>query len=85
MGEAGGNPDAVSDEDERAHRARLRRFSGIGFSGGLHALGRAGRDRVPDRSRARRPCVVRSGGSGVIEPLVLPHAYSHLAPLVGVA
>ena len=22
---------------------------------------------------------------GVIEPLVLPHAYSHLAPLVGVA
>lgn len=24
-------------------------------------------------------------GAGVIEPLVLPHAYSHLAPLVGVA
>ena len=23
--------------------------------------------------------------AGVIEPLVLPHAYSHLAPLVGVA
>ncbi|MGQ0732253.1 MAG: hypothetical protein ACT4QD_01210 [Acidobacteriota bacterium] len=29
---AGGNPDAVSDDDERAHRARLRRFSGLGFS-----------------------------------------------------
>lgn len=24
-------------------------------------------------------------GAGVIEPLVLPHAYSHSAPLVGVA
>jgi hypothetical protein len=32
LGEPGGNPDAVSDDDERAHRAGLRRFSGLGFS-----------------------------------------------------
>jgi hypothetical protein len=25
------------------------------------------------------------GGTGKFEPLVLPHAYSHLAPLAGVA
>jgi hypothetical protein len=29
---AGGNPNAGSDEYERAYRARLRRFAGLGFS-----------------------------------------------------
>ena len=35
----------------------------------------------------RRPPISEAlgSGAGVIEPLILPHAYSQLAPLVGVA
>jgi hypothetical protein len=80
---AGGNPDAVSDDDERAHRARLRRFSGLGFSA-LYALWVArGDDMFPTVAAQVGDALFRE--AGIIEPLVLPHAYSHLAPLVGVA
>ena len=80
---AGGNPDAVSDDDERAHRARLRRFSGLGFSA-LYPLWVAkGDDVFPTVAAQVGDALFRE--AGVIEPLVLPHAYSHLAPLVGVA
>ena len=80
---AGGNPDAVSDDDERAHRARLRRFSGLGFSA-LYPLWVAqGDDVFPTVAARVGDALFRE--AGVIEPLVLPHAYSHLAPLVGVA
>ena len=73
----------MSDDDERAHRARLRRFSGLGFSA-LYPLWVAqGDDVFP--SVAARVGDALFCEAGVIEPLVLPHAYSHLAPLVGVA
>ena len=80
---AGGNPDAVSDDDERTHRARLRRFSGLGFSA-LYPLWVAhGDDVFPTVAARVGDALFRE--AGVIEPFVLPHAYSHLAPLVGVA
>jgi hypothetical protein len=80
---AGGNPDAVSDDDERARRARLRRFSGLGLSA-LYPLWVAhGDDVFPTIAARVGDALFRE--AGVIEPLVLPHAYSHLAPLVGVA
>lgn len=83
MRKAGGNPDTVPDDDERAHRARLRRFSGIGFSA-IYGLWRAHGESVFSTVTGPVGHAVY-GGSGLIEPLVLPHAYSHLAPLVGVA
>ena len=73
----------MSDDDERAHRARLRRFSGLGFSA-LYPLWVAkGDDVFPTVAAQVGDALFRE--AGVIEPLVLPHAYSHLAPLVGVA
>ena len=80
---AGGNPDAVSDDDERAHWARLRRFSGLGCSA-LYPLWVAkGDDVFPSVAAWVGDALFRE--AGVIEPLVLPHAYSRLAPLLGVA
>jgi hypothetical protein len=35
--------------------------------------------------RRVRPAGCRDAGAGKIEPLILPQAYSHLAPLAGVA
>jgi hypothetical protein len=64
-------------------RARLRRFSGLGFSA-LYPLWVAkGDDVFPNVAAQVGDALFRE--VGVIEPLVLPHAYSHLAPLVGVA
>ncbi len=81
---AGGNPDTVPDEDERAHRARLRKFSGIGFSA-MFTLWRTHGDIVFKTVSAPVSDALHDDrGAGVIEPLILPHAYSHLAPLVGV-
>ena len=78
-------PGHVSDADDRAHRARLRRFSGIGFSA-VYTLWRAHGEVVFSTVTAPLAhALLDDGGAGVIEPLVLPHAYSHLAPLVGVA
>jgi hypothetical protein len=85
MRKSGGNPDTVSDDDERAHRARLRKFSGLGFSV-IYGLWRVHGDIVFSTVSAPISHALHDDrGAGVIEPLVLPHAYSHLAPLVGVA
>lgn len=78
----GGNPDAVSNDDDRAHRARLRRFSGVGFSALYPLWVTKGEDVFATVAAQVGDALFRE--AGVIEPLVLPHAYSHLAPLVGV-
>ncbi len=79
---SGGNPDSVPDNDERARRARLRQFSGIGFSA-LYPLWLAhGSDVFPNIAARVGDALFREAAT--VEPLVLPHAYSHLAPLVGV-
>lgn len=80
---AGGNPDAISDDDERAGRARLRRFSGLGFSALYPLWVKYGDDVFPTVAARVGDALFREAGD--IEPLVLPHAYSHLSPLVGVA
>jgi hypothetical protein len=72
-----------SDDDERAHRARLRRFSGLGFSALYQLWVAQGNDDFPTVAARVGDALFRE--TGTIEPLVLPHAYSHLAPLVGLA
>jgi hypothetical protein len=44
-------------------------------------------DGEPVLATASSPVVGKAmeSGTGKIEPLVLPHAYSHLAPMAGVA
>lgn len=80
---SGSRPGSLLDDDERAYRARLRRFSGVGFSA-LYTLWLAHGDEVFTRVSAPISHAL-AAGDATIEPLVLPHAYSHLAPLVGVA
>lgn len=77
------NPDALPDSDERARRARLRKFSGLGFSA-LYTLWAAHGDMVFTDVASHVSAALRSDAA-TIQPLILPHAYSHLAPLVGVA
>ena len=79
---SGGNPDSVPDADERAWRARKRQFSGIAFSA-LYPLWLDQGDVVFSTVAARIGDALHREAA-TIEPLVLPHAYSHLAPLVGV-
>lgn len=75
----------MSDHDERAHRARLRKFSDLGFSV-IYGLWRVHGEIVFSTVSAPISHALHDDrGAGVIEPLVLPHAYSHSAPLVGVA
>ena len=42
-------------------------------------------ERVLATASSRVLAEAMASGAGRIEPLILPHAYSHLAPLVGVA
>lgn len=79
---SGGNPDSLPDADDRAWRARKRQFSGIAFSA-LYPVWLTQGDNVFPTVAARvGDALLREAAT--IEPLVLPHAYSHLAPLVGV-
>ena len=78
-----GAPDVGPDDEARRSRAALRQLSGTGFSA-LYKLWLTQGEAVfttlsPPISEAL------GSGAGVIEHLILPHAYSHLAPLVGVA
>ena len=73
----------VGPDDEGGDRERrCVSLSGAAFS-------RCTGSGSPTARRSSRACHPTSralgSGAGVIETLVLPHAYSHLAPLVGVA
>lgn len=75
----------MSDDDERAHQARLRKFSGLGYSA-IYELWRNHCGIVFSTVTAPISHALHDDrGAGVIEPLILPRGYSHLAPLVGVA
>ena len=80
---AGGNPDSVPDDDERATRARGCASSRASGSRRSTLSGsRKGDDVFPTVAARVGDALFREAAT--IEPLVLPHAYSHLAPLVGV-
>jgi hypothetical protein len=78
-------PIQASSSNERARFERCRRA----FSGDRYAVlyRRLKQDGERVLATASSPVVGQAmeSGAGKIEPLVLPHAYSHLAPLVGVA
>lgn len=78
-----GKPDVGPDDEAWRSRAALRQLSGTGFSA-LYRLWLGQGDAV---FTTLSPAIsgALGSGAGVIEPLVLPHAYSHLAPLVGAA
>ena len=78
-----GAPDMGLDDEGRRSRAALRQLSGAGFSA-LYTLWLAHGEAVFTTLSAAISGALASD-AGVIEPLVLPHAYSHLAPLAGVA
>ena len=69
---SGGSTESLLDDDERAYRARLRRFSGIGFSA-LYTLWLAHGNEVFTRVSAPISHALAAGDAS-IEPLVLPHA-----------
>jgi hypothetical protein len=75
--------DLWRQDDERARRAELRQFSGAGFSA-LYTRWLAQGDDV-FASVSLPVHLALFSEIAIIEPLVLPHGYSHLAPLVGVA
>jgi hypothetical protein len=74
--------DVGPDDDERRSRAALRQLSGTAFSA-IYSLwlihGEAVFTTLSPISEAL------DSGAGAIEPQVLSHGYSHLAPLLGVA
>lgn len=78
-------PTVTSPANERARFERCRRA----FSGDRYAVlyRRLKQDGERVLMIASSPVVGQAmeSGAGKIEPLVLPHAYSHLAPMVGVA
>jgi hypothetical protein len=78
-------PTQASPANERARFERCRRA----FSGDRYAVlyRRLKQDGERVLMIASSPVVGQAmeSGAGKIEPLVLPHAYSHLAPMVGVA
>ena len=78
-----GAPDVGPDDEARRSRAALRQLSGTGFSA-LYRLWLA-HDEAVFTTLSPAISGALGSGAGVIEPLVLPHAYSHLSPLVGVA
>jgi hypothetical protein len=78
-------PTVASPANERARFERCRRaFSGDRYAVLYRRLKQEG-ERV--LTIASSPVVGQAmeSGAGKVEPLVLPHAYSHLAPMVGVA
>jgi hypothetical protein len=69
-------------DHERRSSAAIRQFSGTGFSA-LYTLWLTQGDAI---FMTLSPISDALGsGAAVVEALVLPHAYSHLAPLLGVA
>ena len=78
-------PTEVSPAADRARFERCRRAFGTDRYAVLYRRWRQDGERV--LATASSPVVGQAmeSGAGKIEPLVLPHAYSHLAPLVGVA
>jgi hypothetical protein len=79
-----GRPDQASPaEAERFHRAQ-RAFQGPRYPVLYRAWLHDG-DRVLTVVSSRAISDALDAGAGKIEPLVLPHSYGHLSPLVGVA
>jgi len=78
-------PTEANPAGDRARFERCRRA----FSGDRYAVlyRRWRQDGEQVLATASSPVVGKAmeSGAGKIEPLVLPHAYSHLAPMAGVA
>ena len=81
----GSPPTEASPATERARFEKCRRAFGTDRYTVLYRRWRQDGERV--LATASSPVVGQAmeSGAGKIEPLVLPHAYSHLAPMVGVA
>jgi hypothetical protein len=78
-------PTDASPALERAHFERCRRaFSSDRYTVLYRRLKQDG-ERVLTLASSQVLADAIEGGAGKFEPLVLPHAYSHLAPLAGVA
>jgi hypothetical protein len=78
-------PTATSQAVDRARFERCRRAFTTDRYAVLYRRWRHDRERV--LATASSPVLGKAmeSGAGKIEPLVLPHAYSHLAPMAGVA
>ena len=80
----GSPPTEARQATERARFEKCRRaFSTDRFTA-LYRLWRQDGERVPGDGFVAVVGHAVESGAGMIEPLVLPHAYSHLAPMVGV-
>ena len=78
-------PTGASPALERARFERCRRaFSSERYTVLYRRLKQDG-ERVLTLASSQVLADAIEGGTGKFEPLVLPHAYSHLAPLAGVA
>ena len=78
-------PTEASPAADRARFERCRRAFATDRYAVLYGCWRHDRERV--LATASSPVLGKAmeSGAGKIEPLVLPHAYSHLAPMAGVA
>jgi hypothetical protein len=81
----GSAPTEASPAGDRVRFERCRRAFSSDRYAALYRRWRPGGERV--LATASSPVIGKAmeSGAGKIEPLILPHAYSHLAPMAGVA
>ena len=79
-----GRSERRSVEDQQRFSACVRAFSGARYPAIYRAWLQDGEAALKVVSSFEISTALKSS-AGKIEPLVLPHAYSHLSPLVGVA